>query len=118
MCAWRVRWFAVEPDDLLTGSVRKTGEDAGLGDSGTAFVFENAANRNAAMAEGTQQLATGLIVSNDADGKNVDPQVRKIADRVGASAGNDFAIAVSQDEDRSLAGYARNFAKYELVGNQ
>src|SRR6266536_3527770 len=69
------------------------------------------------MTKASQQQSAGLIVADDSNRQNIDAQVRKIVDCVGAATGNNCAFAMSKNEDGSLARNAGYFAEYEFVGD-
>src|SRR5580700_2345588 len=110
--------LAIKAYHLLTGSVRESGEDARFGHGGVTLVFENSADGNALVAKGAEKKLTGLIVTDDADGKHVDSEIGEVVDGIAAAAGDDLAVVMLENQDGSFAGDARNFAEHELVGNQ
>ena len=70
------------------------------------------------MAESAQQQLSRLVVTHDPNRQDVDSEVGKVADRIGAAAGNDLAIAVLQNQHWRFARDARYFAEHELIGDK
>ena len=110
--------LAIDAHHLLPRRVRHAGEDARLGDGGVALVLQNAAHRNMLVAESLEQQAAGLVVADDADRQHVDAQVGEIIDGIGSAAGHDAAFAMLENQHRSLARNARDFAENKFVGHQ
>ena len=100
----RIR-FAVDAHYLLTPGVRHSRENSGFGDSGKVLVFKDAGDRNAFVAKTAEQQASGLVVANNADRKNVHAEIGKVVDRIGSAARDHRTFAVTEDEH---GGFARN----------
>jgi len=64
-----------------------------------------------------QQLSR-LVVTHDPDRQDVHSEVGKVADRIGAAAGDDLAIAVLQNQHGRFARDARYLAEDKLIGDQ
>src|SRR5678816_2894383 len=95
--------FAIHANDLLTRIVRHAREDARLGDGGVRAVLENATDGNMLLAERLDEQTSGLVVADRADRKNVDSEIRKVADGVCAAAGYEFAFAMFEDQNGRFA---------------
>ena len=70
------------------------------------------------VTEILQEQASGLVVAHDSDRQNVHSQVGKIVDGIRSAAGQDRALAMLQDQHRSFARHARDFAEDEFVGHK
>ena len=70
------------------------------------------------VAKSFEQQASGFVVSHHSHGKNVNPQVGKIIDRIGAASRHDGSLAMLQNQDRSFPRHPRDFSKDEFVGHQ
>ena len=118
MRVWALAGLPVHTHHLLPGSVRKSSENARLGHSGVTLVLQHATHRNAFVAEGAEQQPARLVISYDADRQNGYAEVGKVIDGIGAAAGHDFAVAMSQYQHGRLARDAGNLAEDIFVGNE
>src|ERR1035438_9820537 len=112
------RWAKSGKADLLSRRVRKPGQDAGFGHGGIAFIFQDAADRNAFMTKGAQQHPSGLVVPDHSHRQDIHPEIGQIVDRIRAATGNYFAVMMLQNQNGSLARDPGDFAKYKFVRDQ
>src|SRR5437763_862997 len=109
--------LTVDSYHLLAPGVCHARKNARFCYCGVVLVFQNTRDWNAFVPKAAQQQATGIVVADDSYGKNINPEVCKIVCRVSAAAGNDGALAVTQNQDGRLPRDARDFAEDKFVCN-
>jgi hypothetical protein len=88
---------------LLPRRVRHARQNPRLRDRGVALIFEHSADRDPFVTKIFQQHPSGLVVAHNADGKNIDAQVREVIRGVGRASRHHGSLTVRQDQHRSLA---------------
>ena len=70
------------------------------------------------LAKGLDEQSSGFVITDSANGKHVDAEVSEVADRVGSASGNEFALAMLENENGSFARDARNFAEDKFISDE
>ncbi len=78
-------WFAVNTNHLLSGGVRKSGEDARLGHRCVTLVFGDTTHRNAFVAKSAQQQFARFVIADDSDRQDVDSEIGEVINGVGTA---------------------------------
>src|SRR5258708_32701161 len=102
--------LAVNPNHLLTPSVRHSGKNARLGHGGIVLVVADSGDGDVFVAETTEQQTSGVVVSYDSHREHVDAQGRKIIYGIRPSPRDDRALAMPQDHTWGRARNAGEFA--------
>ena len=80
-------------------------------------MFQDSGDWNVLVTKTAEQQAPGLVVADDTDRKDIDPEISQVVHCIGAATGDDCTLAMSQNQDRGFAGDARNFAEDKFVSD-
>ena len=118
MSIWHRLRLAIHANYLLPRSVRHARKNSGLGDGRIAFVFQHSANRDAFVTKMFDQQSSRLVIADNPDWQNVDPEIGEIIRRIGAAARSDGPFTMLENQHRRLARDTRNLTKDKLIGDQ
>ncbi len=110
--------LAIDAQHLLPYGVRPASQKARLGRSGMALEAENAGNIHALFFEVRDQRIARVVLPHRGDGKHPRAQRGEVVGGVCASPGHEVSFAMAKDEDRRLAGDARDFTELKFVGDE